>query len=110
MTMVQAAIVRAVSGLDDSLGISTLTPVVRTVGLCAIGRMQLRTDLLPDQAHPAGELLALFVNLISPASGRSEARTNDDLSSREQWSTPCSRSRMSRFATTLRSAKASEGS
>jgi hypothetical protein len=34
MPMVQAAILRAVSGLDDSLGISTLTPDVRTVGLC----------------------------------------------------------------------------
>jgi hypothetical protein len=34
MPMVQAEILRAVSGLDDSLGISTLTPDVRTVGLC----------------------------------------------------------------------------
>jgi hypothetical protein len=34
MPMVQAAILRAVSGLDDSLGISTLTPDVHTVGLC----------------------------------------------------------------------------
>ena len=34
MPMVQAAILCAISGLDDSLGISTLTPDVRTVGLC----------------------------------------------------------------------------
>jgi hypothetical protein len=34
MPMAQAEILRAVSGLDDSLGISTLTPDVRTVGLC----------------------------------------------------------------------------
>jgi hypothetical protein len=34
MPIVQAAILRAVSGLDNSLGISTLTPDVHTVGLC----------------------------------------------------------------------------
>jgi hypothetical protein len=34
MPMVQAAILRPVSGLDDGLGISTLTADVRTVGLC----------------------------------------------------------------------------
>jgi hypothetical protein len=34
MPMVQAEILSAVSGLDDSLWISTLTPVVRTVCLC----------------------------------------------------------------------------
>jgi hypothetical protein len=82
MPMVQAAILRAVSGLDDSLGFSTLVPDVRTVGLCD------REDaapyrLLPYSSHPAGSLAALLVTLVSPASGRSEARTNDDLSSGE---------------------------
>jgi hypothetical protein len=34
MPMVQAAILRPVSGLDDGLGISTLTADAHTVGLC----------------------------------------------------------------------------
>ena len=69
MPMVQAAIYVPFRALDDSLEISTLTPDVRTVGLC--DRKDALYRLLP---YPAGELAALLVNLISPASGRSEAR------------------------------------
>jgi hypothetical protein len=46
MPIVQAAIVGAVSVLGDNLEISILVADVRTVGLRAIGRMQLRTGLL----------------------------------------------------------------
>ena len=54
MPITQAAIlVRGVSVLGDSLGIHSggRRPEVRTVGFGAIGRMQLRTGLLP---YPSG--------------------------------------------------------
>jgi hypothetical protein len=88
MPTVQAEILHAVLGLDDSLGISTLTPDVRTVGLHAIWMHSIE-GFYETQTDPAGELAALLVNLISFASGRSEARASEDLSSGEQWLTPC---------------------
>jgi EAL domain-containing protein (putative c-di-GMP-specific phosphodiesterase class I) len=91
MSMVQAAIVRAVSGLYDSRGILTLVGVVQTSAQLAYTRSGCSSiqGFYETQADPAGESAALLVNLISSASGRSEARTNDDLSSREQWLAPC---------------------
>jgi EAL domain-containing protein (putative c-di-GMP-specific phosphodiesterase class I) len=58
---VQAAIVRAVSGLDDSLGIFTLVAVVQTSGQLAYTRSGCSSiqGFYETQADPAGELTAL---------------------------------------------------
>jgi hypothetical protein len=66
MPMVQAAILRAVSGLDDSLGFSTLVPDVRTVGLCD------RKDASSVQASTIPKCIPLAT--CFRASGRSEAK------------------------------------
>jgi EAL domain-containing protein (putative c-di-GMP-specific phosphodiesterase class I) len=61
MPIVQAAIVRAVSGLDDSLGISTLVAVVQTSAQLAYTRSGCSSfqGFYEPQADPAGELAAL---------------------------------------------------
>jgi hypothetical protein len=59
--MVQAAIVRAVSGLDDSPVIFTLVPVVQTSAQLAYTRLGCSSiqDFYETQADPSGELAAL---------------------------------------------------
>jgi hypothetical protein len=53
MPMVQAEILRAVSGLDDSLAISTLTPDVRTVFVRSEGRSSVQGSTMPKRIPQA---------------------------------------------------------
>ena len=63
-----------------------------------------------NKEHNRNRCTTCFVRLLCTGTGRSEARTNDDLSLWEQWIDPYRRSRMSRFATTLCGEKVAEGS
>jgi EAL domain-containing protein (putative c-di-GMP-specific phosphodiesterase class I) len=85
MPIVQAAIVRAVSALGDSLGISALAAGVHTSAQLAYTRSGWTSiqGFHETQADPALELAALH---------------------------PCSQSRVSRFATTLRDTTVARGS
>jgi hypothetical protein len=64
MPMVQAEILRAVSGLDDSLGISTLMPDARAVGLCD-RKNAARYRLLPHPSASHRRISGLLINLLS---------------------------------------------
>jgi EAL domain-containing protein (putative c-di-GMP-specific phosphodiesterase class I) len=60
MPTVQAAIVRTVSGLDDSLGVFTLVAVVQTSAQLAYTRLGCSSiqGFYETQSDPAGELAA----------------------------------------------------
>jgi hypothetical protein len=100
MPIVQAAVVRAVSVMGDGPGIFTLVAVVQTFAqrLGAIRRMQLRTGLL---LRASG-----YRRRISGPSRKSHSTAAANDSDRLD---PCSRTRMSRFATTLRGASVAGG-
>jgi EAL domain-containing protein (putative c-di-GMP-specific phosphodiesterase class I) len=79
MPIVQAAIVRADSVLGDSLGIPTLAAGVQTSAWLAYVRSEGCNPVQGfyyTQAVPAGELAALLVNLIPPASTDDSDRSN----------------------------------